>query len=191
MFTPRKYRGIIYIKSVTQYLLLNQNVMLLLLLSLSSVMQGINCSLKESPDQNDPPVKESSQLGMSISKILNSFFASGYDKRVRPNYGGKPVEVGVTMFIISISSVSEVNMDFTADFYFRQSWQDPRLSFTKTQEIENLIVGAEVADKIWVPDTFFANEKQAYFHKATTFNTFLRIGHMGDVFRSIRWVKLI
>jgi len=135
---------------------------------------------------HEPPVKESSQLGKSISKILNSFFVSGYDKRVRPNYGGKPVEVGVTMFIISISTVSEVNMDFTCDFYFRQAWQDPRLSFKKTKDIDNLYVGAEVADKIWVPDTFFANEKQAYFHEATTFNTFLRIGHMGDVFRSIR-----
>lgn len=129
---------------------------------------------------------ESSELGSSISKILNSFFASGYDKRVRPNYGGNPVEVGVTMFIISISTVSEVNMDFTTDFYFRQAWTDPRLSFSPLPGIENLYVGAEVADKIWVPDTFFANEKSAYFHFATTFNTFLRIGFKGDVFRSIR-----
>uniref|UniRef100_Q7M4F6 Gamma-aminobutyric acid receptor NB14.1 (Fragments) n=1 Tax=Drosophila sp. TaxID=7242 RepID=Q7M4F6_DROSP len=43
-----------------------------------------------------------------------------YDKRVRPNYGGPPVEVGVTMYVLSISSVSEVLMDFTLDFYFRQ-----------------------------------------------------------------------
>ena len=26
-------------------------------------------------------------LGLQISKILNGFFTSGYDKRVRPNYG--------------------------------------------------------------------------------------------------------
>jgi len=90
------------------------------------------------------------------------------------------------MFLISISSVSEVNMDFTTDFYFRQGWKDPRLAFKPIPGIENLYVGAEVADKIWVPDTFFANEKSAYFHQATTFNTFLRLGHLGDVFRSIR-----
>ena len=30
-----------------------------------------------------------SDMGGNISKILNAFFASGYDKRVRPNYGGK------------------------------------------------------------------------------------------------------
>lgn len=76
--------------------------------------------------------------------------------------------------------------DFTSDFYFRQSWRDERLSFAKSKELTQMTVGAEVAGKIWVPDTFFANEKTAYFHTATTPNTFLRIGSDGDVYRSIR-----
>ncbi|KAH6936405.1 hypothetical protein HPB50_016465 [Hyalomma asiaticum] len=76
--------------------------------------------------------------------------------------------------------------DFTSDFYFRQSWRDERLSFQKSPDLESMTVGAEVAEKIWVPDTFFANEKSAYFHAATTPNTFLRIGSGGEVFRSIR-----
>ncbi|CAK1554879.1 unnamed protein product [Leptosia nina] len=46
---------------------------------------------------------------VNISAILDSFSIS-YDKRVRPNYGGPPVEVGVTMYVLSISSVSEVLM---------------------------------------------------------------------------------
>lgn len=126
------------------------------------------------------------QRGQNITSILNAFFTRGYDKRVRPNYGGVPVEVGVTMQIISISTVSEVQMDFTSDFYFRQSWRDERLSFQKGPDLESMTVGAEVAERIWVPDTFFANEKSAYFHAATTPNTFLRIGSGGEVFRSIR-----
>lgn len=49
--------------------------------------------------------------GQNVSNILRSFFESGkYDKRVRPNYGGTPVDVGITMQIISISTVSEVQM---------------------------------------------------------------------------------
>ncbi|RWS31337.1 GABA-gated chloride channel 2 subunit-like protein, partial [Leptotrombidium deliense] len=119
-------------------------------------------------------------LGRNITKILDAFFASGYDKRVRPNYGGPPVQVGISMFIISISTVSEVRMDFTSDFYFRQAWTDPRLSFVELPAISNLFVGAEVGKKIWVPDTFFANEKQAYFHEATTSNRFLRISSQGE-----------
>lgn len=110
----------------------------------------------------------------------------GYDKRVRPNYGGPPVEVNVTMRILSISSVSEVQMDFTADFYFRQTWSDPRLRFTRAGDIHTLYVGAEVSKRIWLPDTFFGNEKMAYFHEATTPNVFLRIDHTGEVYRSIR-----
>lgn len=116
------------------------------------------------------------------------------------------MQVGVTMHIIGISQVSEVQMvisyniltkycwglnlhfyqDFTSDFYFRQTWNDTRLQFKPLPGIANLVVGAEVANKIWLPDTFFANEKSAYFHMATTPNTFLRIGSNGNVYRSIR-----
>lgn len=78
---------------------------------------------------------------------------------MRPNYGAAPVEVNVTMRILSISSVSEVMMDFTADFYFRQTWRDPRLKFRRLGEIHTLYVGAEVSKRIWLPDTFFGNEK--------------------------------
>ncbi|KAL0280712.1 UNVERIFIED_CONTAM: hypothetical protein PYX00_001927 [Menopon gallinae] len=46
---------------------------------------------------------------VNISAILDSFSVS-YDKRVRPNYGGTPVEVGITMYVLSISSLSEVQM---------------------------------------------------------------------------------
>ena len=38
------------------------------------------------------------------------------------------------------------------------------------------MVGAEYINFIWTPDTFFVNEKTAYFHKATTENQFLRQG---------------
>ena len=71
--------------------------------------------------------------------------------------------------------------------YFRQFWQDPRLSFEKREGLEKLVVGAEYINLIWVPDTFFVNEKTAYFHKATTENQFLRILHTGEILRSIRY----
>ena len=52
--------------------------------------------------------------------------------------------------------------------------------------IEKLVVGAEYIKLIWVPDTFFVNEKIALFHQATTENQFLRITHTGEVLRSMR-----
>ena len=130
--------------------------------------------------------------GHEITKILQSFFEGDkYDKRVRPNYSGPPALVNVSFHIIGISSVSEVQMDFTTDFYFRQKWFDPRLQFrsvalANNTKIDDLVVGSELAELIWLPDTFFANEKTATFHKATTENTFIRVGSNGRVYRSIR-----
>ncbi|KAI4499667.1 hypothetical protein M0802_005237 [Mischocyttarus mexicanus] len=76
--------------------------------------------------------------------------------------------------------------DFTLDFYFRQFWTDPRLAFTQQKGVETLSVGSEFIKNIWVPDTFFVNEKQSYFHIATTSNEFIRIHHSGSITRSIR-----
>jgi len=125
------------------------------------------------------------ESAVNVSAILNQFMV-GYDKRVRPNYGGIPVTVGVSLYILSIGDLSEKFMDFTFDMYFRQFWHDPRLAFEPKPGLTKLVVGAEYIKLIWVPDTFFVNEKVALFHQATTENQFLRIMHTGDILRSIR-----
>ena len=118
---------------------------------------------------------------------VNALLQASYDRRLRPNYGEVPVTVGVTLYILSIGDLSEKFMDFTFDMYFRQFWSDPRLAFNGSKfGIEKLVVGAEYIRQIWVPDTFFVNEKVARFHQATTENQFLRIAQNGDVLRSIR-----
>ena len=43
-----------------------------------------------------------------------------------------------------------------------------------------------VGDKLWLPDLFFANEKQANFHKVTQDNKLVRIYKDGDIYVSIR-----
>ena len=47
-------------------------------------------------------------------------------------------------------------------------------------------MGADYIKLIWVPDTFFVNEKTAQFHAATQDNQFLRITHQGEILRSMR-----
>ena len=47
-------------------------------------------------------------------------------------------------------------------------------------------MAADYIKQIWVPDTFFVNEKTAYFHVATQENQFLRITHLGEILRSMR-----
>ena len=122
---------------------------------------------------------------VNVSRILDQFMI-GYDNRIRPNYGGIPVTVGVSLYILSISELSEKNMDFTFDMYFRQFWHDPRLAFERRPGLSKLVLGADFVKQIWVPDTFFVNEKEASVHEITTENQFLRILPSGDVLRSIR-----
>uniref|UniRef100_A0A915IDL9 Neurotransmitter-gated ion-channel ligand-binding domain-containing protein n=1 Tax=Romanomermis culicivorax TaxID=13658 RepID=A0A915IDL9_ROMCU len=122
-----------------------------------------------------------SELSRNITRILNDLVhKEKYDKRLRPNYGGPPVEVGITIFVSSISAVSEVEMDFTLDIYLRQMWTDNRLAFTGVSRT-HITIDVEYMKSIWVPDTFFPNEKKSFFHTTTTHNSFLRISNTGKI----------
>ncbi|VDM98333.1 unnamed protein product [Thelazia callipaeda] len=123
-------------------------------------------------------------LERNVSLLLDQLIAS-HDRRIRPNYGGAPIEVNVTIHVTTISAVSEVSMDYTVDLYLRQFWRDSRLAFANNDETK-LTIGVDLVKSIWVPDTFFPNEKKSFFHEATTHNSFLRIDNRGNVLRSIR-----
>lgn len=66
--------------------------------------------------------------------------------------------------------------------YLRQSWRDPRLQFEppnpKTQTIR---IGEEYWDDLWLPDTFFRNEKKAIFHQITVKNRLVRLNATGHL----------
>ena len=44
------------------------------------------------------------------------------------------------------------------------------------------------ASKVWMPDTFFRNEKIGAFHEILTPSLYIRVFPDGDVLYSIRWV---
>ncbi|VDN17130.1 unnamed protein product [Gongylonema pulchrum] len=94
---------------------------------------------------------------MNVSYLLDHLIAS-HDRRIRPNYGGAPIEVNVTIHVTTISAISEVSMDYTVDLYLRQFWHDSRLAFESDDETK-LTIGIDLVKSIWVPDTFFPNEK--------------------------------
>uniref|UniRef100_A0A915JIB5 Neurotransmitter-gated ion-channel ligand-binding domain-containing protein n=1 Tax=Romanomermis culicivorax TaxID=13658 RepID=A0A915JIB5_ROMCU len=67
---------------------------------------------------------------VSASEILDQVTSKDiYDRRLRPNYGGEPVDVAVTLHVTKISSISELDMDYTLDFDIKQMWKDPRLAW--------------------------------------------------------------
>jgi len=68
------------------------------------------------------------------------------------------------------------------NIYFRQAWRDPRLRFVPpSAKLEKIRLGFEAQKKIWIPDTFFRNEKRAQFHEVTVDNRLMRVSKEGDV----------
>ncbi|KAJ7331583.1 Gamma-aminobutyric acid receptor subunit beta-2 [Desmophyllum pertusum] len=106
-----------------------------------------------------------------------------YDKRLRPKFGGRPVTVYVDLYIVDIGEISVTNMDYRMTMYFRQTWEDPRLKFSGNDQI---VAQGDILDKIWIPDTYFNNEKKSNFHEITKKNYVLIFWPNGTVFFSIR-----
>uniref|UniRef100_A0A3P8WC52 Gamma-aminobutyric acid type A receptor subunit alpha6a n=1 Tax=Cynoglossus semilaevis TaxID=244447 RepID=A0A3P8WC52_CYNSE len=119
----------------------------------------------------------------NITRILDRLL-DGYDNRLRPGSGGGVTEVKTDIFVTSFGPVSDVEMDYTMDMFFRQMWVDERLKFEGPIEIlrlNNLMV-----EKIWTPDTFFRNSKKSISHNMTTPNKLFRIMQNGTVLYTMR-----
>lgn len=77
--------------------------------------------------------------------------------------------------------------DYSVSMYLRQEWRDPRLDFRHLNpQLEYLQMSAESWNQIWVPDTFFRNEKAASFHEVTVKNRLLRLKRDGTVWYVIK-----
>ena len=127
-------------------------------LLLSSAIASTSLLVRSAANNHSEPLDISALLNklaihsqcpnQTIPAFLHRF-QIGYDRRVRPNYGGPPVTVGVSLYVLSLSEISEKFMDFTFDMYFRydrldiimenskilistfarQFWKDDRLRF--------------------------------------------------------------
>ncbi|XP_052132513.1 gamma-aminobutyric acid receptor alpha-like [Frankliniella occidentalis] len=84
----------------------------------------------------------------------------------------------------SMGPISEVDMTYSMDCYFRQSWVDRRLAFQGNKE--TLALSITMLERIWKPDTYFYNGKQSYLHTITTPNKFVRLYQNGRVLYSSR-----
>ncbi|XP_030289006.1 gamma-aminobutyric acid receptor subunit beta-3 isoform X3 [Sparus aurata] len=121
---------------------------------------------------------------MSYVKETVDKLLKGYDIRLRPDFGGAPVAVGMSIDVASIDMVSEVNMDYTLTMYFQQYWRDKRLAYTGIPL--NLTLDNRVADQLWVPDTYFLNDKKSFVHGVTVKNRMIRLHPDGTVLYGLR-----
>ncbi|KAG8201342.1 hypothetical protein JTE90_016819 [Oedothorax gibbosus] len=120
----------------------------------------------------------------NISDLLDSLL-EGYDYHLRPGVGGPATQVLVDIEVRSMGPVSEVDMSYSMDCYFRQSWVDRRLAY-KSKKMSTLALSISMLEKIWRPDTYFHNGKSSYLHTITTPNKFVRLYRDGRVLYSSR-----
>lgn len=118
-----------------------------------------------------------------------------YDPRIRPageNTTDGPSMVYVNVFVRSFSKIDDVKMEYVFQITLRQQWNDKRLRFK--EKLAEMGVGEDKiryltmteASKVWMPDTFFRNEKIGRFHSILTPNLYVRVFPGGDVLYSIR-----
>ncbi|KAA0198215.1 hypothetical protein HAZT_HAZT002906 [Hyalella azteca] len=124
----------------------------------------------------------------NISQTIEALL-DGYDIRLRPNFGGEPCYIGMDITIASFDSISEVNMDYTITMYLNQYWKDERLSFSSDDEV--LTLPGDFAEMIWVPDTFFANDKSSYLHDVTEKNKMIRLHGDGSITYGMRFTTTL
>merc|ERR1719422_2630624 len=123
------------------------------------------------------------QTAYNVSKLLDSLLQD-YDNSLRPDFGGGHTLIEVNMQVRSMGPISEMDMSYIMDCYFRQSWVDKRLSFEGYEGA--LALSIEMLRKIWKPDTYVYNGKKSYLHTITTPNRFVRLFPNGRVLYSQR-----
>ncbi|TRY73170.1 hypothetical protein TCAL_11054 [Tigriopus californicus] len=128
-------------------------------------------------------------LGLSerikVSETLDRLLAD-YDPRVRPNYQVEPLTVNVSLYVLDMPKISSRDKEYTLMMFFRQFWKDERLAYADGSLQENIVASSGYSEKIWVPDTFFVNERKATFHHIPSPNEFIRIEPDGRILRSVR-----
>uniref|UniRef100_A0A3Q2YH15 Gamma-aminobutyric acid type A receptor subunit beta4 n=1 Tax=Hippocampus comes TaxID=109280 RepID=A0A3Q2YH15_HIPCM len=98
---------------------------------------------------------------MSVAKTTVDKLLKGYDIRLRPDFGGRCLEI----LIIQI-------------------WRDKRLAYGELNL--NLTLDNRVADQLWLPDTYFLNDKKSFLHGVTVKNRMIRLHPDGTVLYGLR-----
>jgi len=125
-----------------------------------------------------------------------------YDWRVRPRGSndswpdtGGPVVVSVNIYLRSISKIDDVNMEYSVQFTFREEWWDARLAYERfgdeNTQVPPFVVlatsdNSDLSQQIWMPDSFFQNEKEARRHLIDKPNVLIRIHPNGQILYSVR-----
>jgi len=135
------------------------------------------------------PNMNSGNYRQEEKKILDQILdREVYDARMRPNgYNASdgPTIVNVNLYFRSFEKIDDVKMEYSVQITFRQQWNDNRLAFNN---MDGRIKYLTMTDsrRVWMPDTFFRNEKEGQFHEIIQPNLYIRVYPIGDILYSIR-----
>nr|KAI8757448.1 Gamma-aminobutyric acid receptor subunit beta [Biomphalaria glabrata] len=110
-----------------------------------------------------------------------------------------PLKIGIEIILASFDSISEVDMDYTITMYLNQYWQDERLQFIyndsldlgENRSVDTMTLTGAFAEKIWVPDTFLANDKNSFLHDITEKNKMVRLYGNGSLVYGMRFTTTL
>lgn len=148
-------------------------------LSESGLSQGSQTLCTECSAFSDDDLRMDT-LTESLEKALKS-----YNRALRPNPFGPPLEISASIHISEIPWISEVNMELGLDVVLHQSWIDPRLKLPhNVTPHDYLSFGYEFQQRIWTPDTMFVNEKYSSLHSATVPQLYFHLYPNGRILSS-------
>ncbi|TKR75702.1 hypothetical protein L596_016955 [Steinernema carpocapsae] len=126
-------------------------------------------------------------LIQNITRQLNTILLN-QDKNFRPLNADprSPLQVEVDISVRSMGPISEQDMEFSLDCYFRQKWTDRRLAFSPIGSRQDLPLASKMLKDIWVPDTYIRNGRRSYLHTLTVPNVLFRVRSDGQVHVSQR-----
>lgn len=143
-------------------------------------LAGVNLTSLADKLRNDTEVDEilsrtnGSSKNLGGSYILPVLSKNQYDPFSAPIvFQGSAVVVRFGIYIESMSNFQTSTMDYDMDIYLMMSWRDARLVNPYDKPI--LVKEEDILEKIWRPDPFFANAKEAEFHEVTFLNFLMRI----------------
>ncbi|XP_037368679.1 gamma-aminobutyric acid receptor subunit epsilon [Talpa occidentalis] len=119
----------------------------------------------------------------SASEVLDSILRN-YDHRLRPGIGERPTVVSVRLSVNTLGPISIMDMEYSIDITFYQTWYDERLRYNSS--LESLVLSGNLVSQLWIPDTFFRNSKRVYEQLFSEPSQMVRIHRDGKVLYTIR-----
>ncbi|XP_060148913.1 gamma-aminobutyric acid receptor subunit epsilon isoform X4 [Globicephala melas] len=149
----------------------------------------------QAPDKELPPeeikptaIDTHDRLGKmpTATEILDGIL-NNYDYKLRPGIGERPTVVTVELSVNTLGPISILDMEYTIDITFYQTWYDERLRFNGS--FESFVLNGNLVSLLWIPDTFFRNSKRTQEHSITMPNQMVRIHKDGKVLYTIRRLR--